>query len=239
MGLYDDSAYAVRDEIDAAHAATLDDIVSPGTWGTGAQRRAVAVEARHALVEAGMLEAADSDGMQADVALPEPVRRVVRQLAVEPAAVDRAFCERALADGLSDAEYTEIVGVVARITDLDVFARGIGVPPRTLPPARTGSASRRRPAEAVPELAWVPTVPNWPAGGESARDLYGEAPKPYIVRGLSLVPAELRAHLALEQAQYSRLDKVRDFTYQHHEGLTRPQTEIVAGRISAINACFF
>lgn len=239
MMLYADSDYPVREDIDTVHAAQLENIASPGTWGTGAQRRAVALEARRALVAAGMLEVVEADDDEPDIDLPDGVKRIIAQLAVAPGAIDQAFYEQALAGGLSDAEYAEIVGVVARMTDLDVFARGIGVALRPLPPAKAGAPTRQRPAEAVPELAWVPTVPNFPEGGEMARDLYGEAPKPYIVRGLSIVPAELRVHLEMETAQYSQLDKVRDFTYQHHEALTRPQTEIVAGRISAINACFF
>jgi AhpD family alkylhydroperoxidase len=30
-----------------------------------------------------------------------------------------------------------------------------------------------------------------------------------------------------------------NFDYNHHEGLTRPQVEVVAGRVSAINDCFY
>ena len=43
-------------------------------------------------------------------------------------------------------------------------------------------------AAAKKEMAWVPTIPNLPEGGEDARALYGEGYKTYIVRGLSLVP---------------------------------------------------
>lgn len=237
--LYADSAFAVPEEIDAVHASQLDNIGAPGTWGTGAQRRSVAIAARRAGIDAGLLEASDHSEESPDIDLPEVARRVIRQLAVAPKDIEQEFYDEALADGLSNAEYTEIVGIVARVADLDIFARGVGVAVRPLPAAKSGAPTRARPAEAVPQLAWVPTVPNYPEGGETARDLYGEAPKPYIVRGLSLVPAELRHHLAMEVAQYSQLDKVRDFTYQHHEGLTRPQTELVAGRISALNECFF
>ena len=62
---------------------------------------------------------------------------------------------------------------------------------------------------------------------------------PYIVRGMRLVPDELRAHLELERARYTRSDTLFDYEYQHHEGLTRPQAEVVAGRVSALNDCFY
>jgi hypothetical protein len=239
MTLYADSDYPVRADIDAVHAVQLDRMAAPGTWGSGAQRRAVALAARRAGIDAGLLEASGVDDDAPGAGLPETVRRVVEPLAVSPGELDRDFYEQALADGLSDAEYVEIVGVVARMTDLDVFARGIDVPLRPLPAARPGAPTRQRSDGAKVELAWVPTVPNAPEGGELALSLYGDKPKPYIVRALSLVPDELRNHLELEQAQYTRLDRVLDFGYRHYEALTRPQVEIVAGRISALNACFF
>lgn len=239
MGFYDDSAYPVRADLTDVHDSQIDGLGAPGTWGSGAQRQAVVVEARKAGYEAGVLEPPDGGEEGTNAALPEAVRRVIRRLAVAPKDVDQAFYTKALEDGIGDAEYVEIVGLVARITDIDVFARGIGVPLRRLPAPEPGDPSRRRPAEAVPELAWVPTVPNGPDGGETAKALYGPHPKTYIVRGLSLVPDELNAHVALEEVQYLPLQRIREWDYQHHKGLTRPQVEVVAGRISALNECFF
>ena len=164
---------------------------------------------------------------------------LIAVLAVSPKDVDQASYEQALRDGLSDAEYVEIVGLVARITDIDVFARGIGVDLPPLPAVQPGEPTRERPAIAVTELAWVPTIPNPPDGGELADKLYGGHPKPYIIRAMSLVPDELRVHLEMEQVQYLPLERIIDYEYQHHEGLTRPQVEIVAGRVSALNECFY
>ena len=201
MSLYADSAYSIRPDLATAHASQLEKLSAPGTWGTGAQRLAVAAEAREAGYDAGVLEEPANGGAVAEVKLPEMARRVVRRLAVSPGDVNQAFYEEALNGGLSDAEYVEIVGVVARITNFDIFARGIGVALRPLPAAQPGEPSRNRPAAAVVELAWVPTIPNGPDGGELAAELYGGKPKPYILRGLSLVPDELRAHIELEGIQ--------------------------------------
>jgi hypothetical protein len=239
MALYEDSAYPVRPDLDAAHASQLEKLGAPGTWGTGAQRLAIAAEARQAGYDAGVLEEPADSGPAAEIELPEVARRVVRKLAVAPKDVDQASYEAALSGGLSDAEYVEIVGVVSRVTDMDVFARGIGVALRPLPAAQPGEPSRERPAAAVVELAWVPTIPNGPDGGELAKELYGGKPKPYILRSLSLVPDELRAHIELEGIQYTELGRVFEYDNQHHEGLTRPQVEIVAGRVSALNECFY
>ena len=239
MGIYEESSFPVRADLAEVHDSQLNALGAPGTWGTGAQRLAVAIEARKAGYAAGVLEPPADGEEVADADLPESVKDVVRRLAVSPKDVDEAFYAQALKDGLGDAEYVEIVGLVARITDFDVFARGIGVPLRKLPAPEPGEPSRRRPAEAVQELAWAPTVPNGPEGGETAKALYGPQPKSYIFRGLSLVPDEYNAHVELEAVQYLPPHRIREWDYQHHEGLTRPQVEVVAGRVSALNECFF
>ena len=239
MNLYADSAHPVRKDISEVHASQLKTFGMPGTWGSGAQRLAVAAEARKACYEAGILENSTATEVENDESLPDVAREVIRLLAVSPKDVDKASYDSALIGGLSDTEYVEIVGLVARLVNFDVFARGIGVPLRQLPVAEKGEPSRERPEAAIQELAWVPTIPNPPEGGKAADELYGGHPKPYIVRGLSLVPDEVRAHLELEEVQYLPLRHILKPNYQHHEGLTRSQVEIVAGRISAINECFF
>jgi len=239
LSLYPDSEYPVRDEIAAIHARQFANITSAGTWGSGRQRHALAVEARRAGIEAGLLEPLPGGPEQAETGLPEAVRDVVRTIAVSVRSLGQEFCGQVLAGGLSDAEFVEIVGVVSRLVDLDVFARGIGVPLRPLPSPSQGEPTRLRPETAVPEHAFVPTIPNGPAGGDIGAELYHGHPMPYIVRALSLVPDELKAHVELEVAHYTRLDKLFDFDYQHHEGLTRSQAEVVAGRISALNDCFY
>lgn len=238
MTLYADSAYPVHADISAVHGAQLERLGAPGTWGTGAQRLALAAEARRASYAAGLLEE-PTDSELPELDLPEVARRVVQQLAVSPKDIEENFYIEALNDGLSDAEYVEIVGVVARFTNIDIFARGIGVSLQPLLGVLPGQPTRERPAVAVRELAWVPTIPNVPEGGPVAEELYGGQFKPYIIRALSLVPEELRLHLALEQVQYLPLNRVLEYGYQHHEGLTRPQVEIVAGRVSALNECFY
>ncbi len=238
MSLYDDSTYPVREDVAAIHARQFKQLALPGTWGTGKQRLAIVAEGRRAGFEAGVLEKPDDEGFVPDLVLSEVARRVVHRLATAPKEMDQAFFDDAMADGLSDAEYVEIVGLIARTTCFDVFARGIGVPLRPLPAPQPGQPSRERPATAVLEKAWVPTIPNGPAGGEIGKALFGPW-KPYIMRGLSLVPDEFQAHNDLEEIQYMPSAHFLKWDYQHHEGLSRPQVEIVAGRVSAINECFY
>lgn len=239
MTLYADSQYPVREDLDAVHAKQLDQLADPGTWGTGAQRLAIAREVRQACYDAGTQEKPEDSGPLSDVELPEAVCALVRKLAVTPKDFLEDSYKEARSGGLSDEEYVEIVGIVSRLTDMDVFARGIGVPLRPLPAARDGQPSRVRPRVAKKEMAWVPTVPNLPEGGEEAAGIYGEDYRPYIIRSLSLVPDEMGRHVELEEVQYLPMNSILIKDFQHHEGFTRAQVELIAGRVSALNECFY
>ena len=238
MSLYADATYPVRKDIEAIHMRQFKQLGSPGTWGTGEQRLAIINEARQAGYKAGVLEKPDKPGATPDVEISAVARRVVNRLAITPKDMDQAFYNQAIEDGLSDSEYVEIVGLVARFTCFDIFARGVGIPLRPLPSPQPGSPSLKRPSTAVLEKAWVPTIPNFPEGGEIAKALFGPW-QPYIMRGLSLVPDEFSAHYDLEEIQYMPSAHFLEFDYQHHDGLTRPQVEIIAARVSALNECFY
>ena len=239
MSIYKDSEYQVRTDLADIHASQLEQLGEPGTWGSGQQRLAIVAEARKAGYDAGALEAPDNGGAPIEVELPEVACKVVQLLAVSPKDFNEAAYNNAKSGGLSDEEYVEIVGIVARLSSLDIFARGIGVPLRPLPSAKPGEPSRERPEVATKEEAWVPTIPNPPEGGEAAEEHYAGQPKPYIVRALSVVPEEMHRHVELEEIQYLPLRHIMEPDYQHHEGFSRAQVELVAGRVSALNECFY
>ena len=59
------------------------------------------------------------DGLfDVDIELPESTRRVVRTIATSVLNLNQVFFDRAMANGLSDVEYVEIVGVVRDIPPL-------------------------------------------------------------------------------------------------------------------------
>ena len=239
MALYEDSKYPVREDIDTVHSKQLNQLGNPGSWGTGSQRLAIAQAVRNASYAAGLQEANVQDIPDSDTKLPDIVHEFVQKLSVSPKDVLEDTYDKVQKTGLSDEEYVEIVGIVSRVACMDVFARGIGVPLRPLPKPQEGEPTRHRPKTAKREMAWVPTIPNLPEGGKDASDLYGEGYKTYIVRGLSLIPDEVRMHLELEECQYLPMGNIFIPDYQHHQGFTRAQCEVVAGRVSALNECFF
>jgi hypothetical protein len=84
--------------------------------------------------------------------------------------------------------------------------------------------------------AWVPWLA--PDSAE-ARTLFEGRPRvPNVARALSLVPGEVRQLKELSEAHYLRIDDVIDPRARMRE-LSRPQMELVAGRVSALNECFY
>ena len=80
-----------------------------------------------------------------------------------------------------------------------------------------------------------------PIGGLEPEDadIYGMpgGRAPNVIRALSLVPAEVRSWQALGGAQY--LSPERMMSMETGRALDRAQIELVAGRVSALNECFY
>lgn len=240
MSLYHDSELPIRPALEAAHQHTLDSISRPGRWWDAGERVAIAMQARAARVEAGLQEPVDDPAPTAD--LPAAARRVARTVAVSTNALERDFCTRALGDGLSDTQYCETVGIVSRLANIDIFARGIGVPMRPIAPPEAGAPTRERPTTARDEGAWVATVPGGRRGKDEALAIYGTDTvegAPFIYRALSLVPEEARGLVMLGQAQYVEISDFMDLDFTFEPEISRAQVELLAARVSAINECFY
>jgi hypothetical protein len=240
MTLYTDTTLPVPAETELLHEDELLSFARAGTWGTAAQRTAIAAEARKARTEARIQESIGDEALADIVELPEPARRVARSVALGGIDIDREFCEQAQADGLTEGAYVEIVGLVARLAHLDVFARGIGIPSRELhEPSEDKPPSMSRPSEAKKEGFFTASIPSAPEGGELAVELFGSDPAPNILRSLSLVPDEARRLNTVIDQEYFSLETIFDLTYSSLEGISRPQLELVAAKVSALNQCFY
>jgi alkylhydroperoxidase family enzyme len=241
---YAAAGVAVRTDLKEAHREILEHVRGSGTWWTGAQRIAMAAEARQAdrcqlcAERKAALSPGNVKGTHDTLSgLPANVVEVVHRVRTDPARLSRAWFDRMLASGLSAAEYVEIVGVVALLTGVDYFARSLGVAAPTLPEPCGGEPTRRRPPGARGGTAWVPMIAPEDATGPEA-GLYGEAPVvPNIVRALSLVPDEVRALWRSSNAHYLPLTQIPDPAARR--SLDRMQMELVAARVSALNQCFY
>lgn len=249
-----DSVYAsaglpIRSDLESSHLETWKRIAAPGTWWSGAERVAIAAECRRARSCGLCAErkaavspfAVDGRHDTGNELAPEVVD-VIHRIVTDPGRLTRSWCRGVIDAGMPEPHYVELVSVVVKATAMDIFPRAIGARPLELPEPRPGDPSRTPPpATARDEGAWLPLVPAGEAGGEAARELYGDRETvPNIGRALSLVPAEALGLHALSEAHYMSLDHVTDPSYsQPGRALDRLQTELVAARVSALNECFY
>ncbi len=129
-----------------------------------------------------------------------------------------------------------MIGVLATVVAVDTTARGVDAPPPAIADGEPGEPSRQRPDGLGDFGAWVPMLD--PANvAERERDLFPGGRAANIQRALSLVPEEIRTLNELHAAQYLPFEKVADVGAGL--AITRPQIELVAGRVSAVNGCYY
>lgn len=237
--LYSASPFAVRSDLDACHAIAITSFSSPGTWFSGRERREVVALARRCCARLGFEVAGFVDEVQ-NVALPSGAVELIDRVSCESEKIGNSFYRNALSKGLTAEQYVEIVGLVTRASSIDTFSRALGLSMSLLAPAKEGEPSKRTPKAAVLDHAWVPTIPGGAKGGEEAAALYGDEDfVPNILSALSLVPGEASSVMELGQVQYLSMDDFQNFKFYRDEQFDRSQLELVAGRISALNNCFY
>ncbi len=238
---YGAAGVAVREDLRAAHAMLLDTFRRAGSWFSGAQRNAVAEEARLAVRcplcrerKAALSPDHVAGTHRTTGALSAPLVELIHRVRTDPGRLSRRFFEAVTGADLRDGAYVEAVGIVAFTAGLDFLCRALGIPPFPLQDPIPGAPSGHRPQRLTEGVAWVPMLAPEDASGPDA-DLYGGATfVPHIVRALSLVPEHVRALRSFSQAHYVALT---DLTARR--AIDRPQIELVAARVSALNQCFY
>lgn len=235
-------------------------LVQPGTWWTGAQRRTIAEEARHARnctlcqqrrKALSPYSVQGSHDMLGDFS-PDALEAIHR-LSTDSGRLTEKWVKDVTAGDLSEEAYVEIVGIVATITALDTFDYVVGSTstdaavdtavsefancPGQLPNPEPGEPTRHRPKGAKRNLAWVRTL--------APEDVEPADPNPYPVhgkanihRGLSLVPQEVFNFFDLDVELYIQDSQLRDYG-NSPRAINRAQIELIAGRASAINNCHY
>ncbi len=238
---YAESPDPIREDLAFAHRRAWHRIAGAGTWLTGAQRVAVAEETRLAREcelcrerkQALSPFAVEGEHDHAGV-LSAPMVDQIHRITTDAARLSQKWFESLLADGLSVEEYVEALGVAVCTISVDGFHRAMGLPLEPLPQPIAGEPTRDRPDDLVEGEAWVPL--RAPKAIASELGLPG-GQAPYVVRALSLVPAEVHAWSDLSEFQYlSRKDMMR---FEKVRAIDRSQIELVAGRVSALNQCFY
>ena len=242
---YSTSPDPIRADLAEAHRAAWAHIAKPGAWLAGAERVAIASETRRArdcalcaARKSALSPYANPEPHAARTPLSAALLDAIHRVTTDASRLTRRWHDGLASQGIPDERYVEALGVAVLAISIDAFHHAMGLPLEALPAPERGDPSRVRPAGLTTGEAWVPMLdPKQVAPTE--RDLFGRGPlgAAYVIRALTLTPAEVRAWTALSAAQYlsfagmGRLDTGK--------ALDRAQMELVAGRVSALNACFY
>ena len=242
---YADAPHPIRSDIPAAYRAYWGTLAAPGCWWSGEDRVSIASETRNAIKcefcaeRKNALSPYTLEGEHlSDGTLPDLVVDVVHRIITDQTRITQAYIDNNAANGLSKEAYVELVGVVVAVFCIDEFHRALGLPLEALPEPVAGTPSGYRPAVLSDDIGFVPTVPPDGAVGQEA-DLWPTGLSANVVRALTLVPDALRDWRKLAAVQYLPLEKMRTFVRDETRVLNRMQMELVAGRVSAVNECFY
>jgi alkylhydroperoxidase family enzyme len=233
----------MRKGLPESHERAWAAIAAPGTWLTGERRVAVAAEVRHArgCALCARLKAALSPSVPGEHDSPGKLSaaevELVHRVASDPGRLTEGWARSVLARGLTEGEYIEIVGVISMVMMMDTFMRALGRPGRPLPEPQPGEPTRYRPPGAKRQAAWLALVEPEdavPADGP----MYPHPRVGYIYRALSLVPQAVRDYWALAFEHYLPSEFVYRFD-QSIRAISRPQTEVLAARVSALHQCAY
>jgi hypothetical protein len=241
---FTNAPFEVRADLGEAFRRTWDWLASPGSWWTGPERVAIARAARSASAcplcqeRKAALSPHAIDGAHAhDQALPEPAVDAVHRLVTDASRLHGGWVEKLAASGVSDGHYVELLGIVVSLISVDAFHRALGLPLEPLPAARGGETRHYRPEHLVDADAFVPMLPSAAVEGPEA-DLYDLGPRlPNVLRAMSLVPDCVRRLRDLSGAMYVK--DVINAASNEGRAIDRRQIELVAGRVSALNDCFY
>ncbi len=223
-------------------------LTSPGTWWSGAERLAIAAEARHAKTcklcqqrKAALSPYTVPGEHDSTSDLPPVAIEAIHRIVTDAGRITEHWILSLIEGGempaLEETKYVEIIGIIAVLTGLDKLHQGLGLAPRDLPAPIAGEPSRQRPLGAKRNLAYVATL--------APEDVGPEDPNPYplhgdknIHRGVSLVPQEVFNFFDLDVELYLKDHEIRDFEHDFR-AISHAQIELIAGRTSALNGCYY
>ena len=172
-------------------------------------------------------------------ALPERAVDAVHRVITDQNRITRAWIEDNHSHGLTYEHFVELLGITVIVFSIDEFNRGLGVPLAPLPHPQPGEPDHYRPADLEQDTGYVPMIRNAGQHGEREAGLWPPGAGFNVVRALSLVPEAVRAWFGVAAAQYLAVADMRQFTGDLGRSIDRMQMEIVAGRVSSYNECFY
>jgi len=245
---YSTQAFNIRSDIPTAFRDVWSRFSKPGNWFSAEDRLAIAAEVRHAeqcalcASRANALSPAAVQGQHdAQTNLAEPLVDAVHRVRLDASRLSQSWLEAFYAAGYSDAHYVELVGLVVALVSIDAFHLALGLPrePLPLPLPAEGMPDRYRPPGAKDSGAWVPTVMPEALTAPEADMYNGGKSMGNVATAMSLVPDSVRMLITLSNAQYLPMQQVADPELDGGRAINRAQIELLAGRVSALNECFY
>ena len=249
---YHASPCSIPDYKAEAHRGAWEYMASPGSWWTGAERVAIAAASRAAtncpLCEERKvaLSPHGADGAHAapesvpgSVSLDDKVTDAIHRITTDSARLTRSWVEGLIDETFSYGHYVEMVSIIVNLASIDSLHRVLGLALEPLPDPLPGEPDGYLPPGAAMDVAWVPMI--YPANlTEKEADIYlGQPEMGHVIRAMSLVPDAVRWLNRLSEAHYLPTDQVMDMSASGHLSLSRMQTELIAGRTSILNDCFY
>lgn len=223
MASFEYAGFTVRDEVKQLHRASWKTIARAGSHWEGAERVEIARQARAARAARGDPPWLRKNLADADGRLGEEAIDAARTIAADAHKIDAAWASRKIG-ALGDAAYVELGSVVVTVTAIDALGEALGTGHAPLPEAQPGKPDGARLDGVADAGAFVPMMD--PFVG------------PNVARALSLVPEANRLFMQNVMAMYS--GRGGGFFDMVWEGpLARPQAELLAARVSALNECFY
>lgn len=244
---YSNSPWPIRPDIPDAFRYTWDKLSHAGTWLTGEERVQIAREVRHAQScklcserKAALSPFGPQGEHDGDHASLKPVLvDVTHRLTTDASRLTKTWLDSLAEDGVSTGAYVEVLSVVVSTLAIDSFHRALGFEQESLPDPVAGEPTRYRPSGAKDHGAWVPTVVPADVAADDA-DIYNHMSRTgNVITAMSLVPDAVRLLRNQSAAMYLEISDITNPSANGGRALSRPQIELIAGRVSALNDCFY
>lgn len=244
---FPDAALPLRDTLNRILHELWPGLGGAGEWWSGADRIAIAREARAARDcdlcarrKAALSPYEFNEFHKAASGLSAACVDAVHRITTDPGRLSSRWQKEVLESGVGEEELVEMIGDIALVTAADTLAAALGAPLPPFPSPVPGEPRRRRPAGAKVKIARVATVA--PKHAEDELAAYYErvktpfGPPPYIMQSLTLVP---RAQIELQRLMAELYFGPEMLDMRKRRELERPQMELLAAHVSAFNECFY
>ena len=242
---YSDAPLPIRADLPEAFNAYWNKLAHAGSWWTGAERVAIAEESRNAVTcefcaerKTALSPYSVNGAHRSTTTLSDAAVDAVHRIITDQTRITQAFVDQLAEDGVSNEAYVELAGIVVCTFSIDEFHRALGLAPESLPQPQAGEPNHYRPAQAEKEVGFVPILPREGLTGAEA-NLWPGGRSANVIRALSLVPAAVEDWLDLSSALYLSVPRMADMFKQDDRAIDRMQMELVAGRVSSVNECFY